>query len=100
VRYVIAVVLLIAAVATPARCLHAYRPQALGRCSGGYTARMFLLRTLLLRRLGTLGLVLTAFDFWRRVPERHRRRLLDRGRRGGRRLAVGARSAFERAAAR
>lgn len=61
---------------------------------------MFLLRTLLLRRLGPLGLALTAFDLWRRVPQRHRRRIVDRGRRDGRRLAGRARTALARATAR
>ena len=27
------------------------------------------------RRIGTFGLVLTAWDIWRRIPKRHRRRI-------------------------
>ena len=32
-------------------------------------------RYLLARRLGPLGLVLTAWDIWRRIPKEHRRRI-------------------------
>jgi hypothetical protein len=54
---------------------------------------MFWLRTLLLRRLGPLGLVLTALDLWRRVPKHRRRQLRAGARRHGSRLA-GAAGAF------
>jgi hypothetical protein len=27
------------------------------------------------RRMGTLGLVLTAWDIWRRIPKEHRKRI-------------------------
>jgi hypothetical protein len=33
-------------------------------------------RYLLARRLGWWGLVLTAWDLWRRIPKRHRKRML------------------------
>jgi hypothetical protein len=32
-------------------------------------------RYLLTRRMGTFGLVLTAWDLWRRIPKEHRRRI-------------------------
>jgi hypothetical protein len=42
------------------------------------------------RRPGALGLALTAYDLWRRLPEKQRRQLLENGRRHGSRLAVEA----------
>jgi hypothetical protein len=56
---------------------------------------MFLLRLLLfsrfaLRRFGPLAGVLTAYDIWRRLPRRHRQRLLAYGRRETLRLATSA----------
>jgi hypothetical protein len=39
------------------------------------SSRMFLLRSVLLRRLGPLGVALTAYDLWRRVPKSRRRQL-------------------------
>lgn len=32
-------------------------------------------RYLLTRRLGPVGVVLTAWDIWRRIPKQHRRRI-------------------------
>ncbi len=32
-------------------------------------------RYLLARRLGPVGVVLTAWDIWRRIPKKHRRRI-------------------------
>ena len=32
-------------------------------------------RYLVTRRMGTFGLVLTAWDIWRRIPKRHRKRI-------------------------
>jgi hypothetical protein len=32
-------------------------------------------RYLLTRRMGTFGLVMTAWDLWRRVPKKHRKRI-------------------------
>lgn len=32
-------------------------------------------RYLLTRRLGPIGVVLTAWDIWRRIPKKHRRRI-------------------------
>ena len=32
-------------------------------------------RYLLARRLGPIGVVLTAWDLWRRIPKQHRRRI-------------------------
>jgi len=32
-------------------------------------------RYLITRRMGTFGLVLTAWDIWRRIPKPHRRRI-------------------------
>jgi hypothetical protein len=37
------------------------------------------LRRLVIRRLGVVGLALTAYDVWRILPKRHRRLLIDRG---------------------
>ena len=39
------------------------------------------------RRPGAIGLALTAYDLWRRLPEAQRRQLLEHGRRHGSRLA-------------
>jgi hypothetical protein len=50
------------------------------------------LRRLLYRRTGTVGLVLTAYDVWRRIPPKHRRRLLSEARKHGPRLAKAART--------
>jgi hypothetical protein len=36
----------------------------------------FLLRTVFLRRFGPLGVLLTAYDIWRRLPQRQRRQLI------------------------
>jgi hypothetical protein len=45
---------------------------------------------LLGRRAGPFGLALTAYDLWRRLPEKQRRQLLEQGRRHGTRLATKA----------
>lgn len=45
---------------------------------------------LLGRRAGPVGLALTAYDLWKRLPEKQRRQLLDQGRRHGTRLATTA----------
>jgi hypothetical protein len=37
----------------------------------------------LLRRTGTLGLALTAWDIWRRIPKQHRRTLMRQARKHG-----------------
>ncbi len=42
------------------------------------------------RRIGPLGLALTAYDIWRRLPESQRRRLLAQGRKHGPRIAAEA----------
>jgi hypothetical protein len=39
------------------------------------------------RRTGTLGLALTAWDIWRRIPKQHRRLLIRQARTHGPRLA-------------
>jgi hypothetical protein len=36
---------------------------------------------LFVRRLGPVGLAITAYDVWRRLPPSYRRRLLEEGRR-------------------
>jgi hypothetical protein len=38
-------------------------------------------RYLITRRLGPIGVVLTAWDIWRRIPKRHRRRITREARR-------------------
>jgi hypothetical protein len=45
---------------------------------------------LLGRRVGPLGIALTAYDIWRRLPESQRRRLLEQGRKHGPRIAAEA----------
>jgi hypothetical protein len=49
------------------------------------------------RRLGPVGLALTAYDIWRRLPPRQRKQVLDAARRHGPRLAT---QVAKRAAAR
>jgi hypothetical protein len=39
------------------------------------------LRRLITRRMGPVGIALTAFDVWRRIPPRHRRRIVAETRR-------------------
>jgi hypothetical protein len=50
----------------------------------------FLFRSVLLRRFGPLGVALTAYDLWRRLPESRRRRLAAHGRRHGARAVRAA----------
>jgi hypothetical protein len=38
------------------------------------------LSQLFTRRMGPVGLALTAFDVWRRIPPQHRRRIVAEGR--------------------
>jgi len=40
--------------------------------------------------MGPVGIVLTAFDVWRRIPPRHRRRLVAQARKHGPRLIKAA----------
>jgi hypothetical protein len=42
------------------------------------------------RKMGPVGLALTAYDIWRRIPPKHRRRLIAEARRHGPRLAKAA----------
>ncbi|MGH2996102.1 MAG: hypothetical protein ACRDN6_06825 [Gaiellaceae bacterium] len=42
---------------------------------------------LLTRRAGPIGLALTAYDLWRRLPPKQRKQLLDSARKHGPRLA-------------
>jgi hypothetical protein len=42
------------------------------------------------RKIGPIGLALTAYDIWRRIPPKHRRRLIAEARRHGPRLAKAA----------
>jgi hypothetical protein len=48
----------------------------------------FFVRTVLLRRFGVVGLFLTAYDVWRRIPAERRKKLLAGGRRHGSRIAA------------
>jgi len=48
------------------------------------------LRRMLTRRMGPVGVVLTAIDIWRRIPPKHRRRIVAEARRHGPRLAKAA----------
>ena len=45
---------------------------------------------MLTRRMGPVGLALTAYDIWRRIPPKHRRRLLQQARKHGPRIAKAA----------
>jgi hypothetical protein len=45
---------------------------------------------LLGRRAGPIGIALTAYDLWRRLPEKQRRQLLQQGRKHGTRIATTA----------
>jgi hypothetical protein len=45
---------------------------------------------LLGRRAGPIGIALTAYDLWRRLPAKQRQQLLDQGRRHGTRIATSA----------
>jgi hypothetical protein len=40
-----------------------------------------------LRRTGTIGLALTAWDIWRRIPPRHRKTILKQARKHGPKVA-------------
>ncbi|HYX89367.1 MAG TPA: hypothetical protein VE753_08360 [Gaiellaceae bacterium] len=40
-----------------------------------------------LRRTGTIGLALTVWDLWRRIPPRHRRTILKQARKHGPKVA-------------
>ncbi|HEY6836403.1 MAG TPA: hypothetical protein VI142_08015 [Gaiellaceae bacterium] len=40
------------------------------------------------RRTGTIGLALTAWDIWRRIPPEHRKLLIQQARRHGPRIAT------------
>jgi hypothetical protein len=40
------------------------------------------------RRAGPIGLVLTAWDIWRRIPPRHRKTIVKHARKHGPRLAA------------
>jgi hypothetical protein len=51
-----------------------------------------MVRRLVARRLGPLGLAITAYDVWRRLPPSYRRRLLEEGRRHAPTVAAQARS--------
>ena len=41
------------------------------------------LRSVFPRKIGPVGLALTAFDIWRRIPRQHRRRILAEARKQG-----------------
>lgn len=53
-------------------------------------------RRIFTRRLGPVGIALTAFDIWRRIPPRHRKRILAEARKHGPRLARAARDSQRR----
>ena len=48
------------------------------------------LRRLFMRRMGPVGVILTAFDIWRRIPPKHRKRIVAEARKHGPRLAKAA----------
>jgi hypothetical protein len=45
---------------------------------------------LLGRRAGPIGIALTAYDLWKRLPEKQRRQLLEQGRKHGTKIATTA----------
>jgi hypothetical protein len=49
--------------------------------------RLLLFRRFWLRRIGPLGILLTVWDIWRRIPARRREQLVRHGRTQGMRLA-------------
>ncbi len=55
---------------------------------GTWLEMFFFVRTVLLRRFGVVGLFLTIYDVWRRIPVRQRKWLLARGRRSGSRVVA------------
>jgi hypothetical protein len=48
------------------------------------------------RRAGTFGLVLTLWDVWKRIPPRHRKRIIKQARKHGPKLAAKAMQAQAR----
>lgn len=53
------------------------------------SARLFpVTRFRSLRRTGTIGLALTAWDIWRRIPKKHRRVILRQARKHGPKVAT------------
>ena len=48
------------------------------------------LRRVFTRRMGPVGVALTAIDIWRRIPPKHRRRIVAQARKHGPRLARAA----------
>ena len=55
-----------------------------------------MVRRLFLRRLGPVGLALTAYDVWRRLPPSARRRILAEGRRHAPTVAARGRVLLEK----
>jgi hypothetical protein len=51
---------------------------------------MPLLRRFITRRMGPVGVVLTAIDIWRRIPPKHRRRIVAEARKHGPKIAKAA----------
>ncbi|MEK6274980.1 MAG: hypothetical protein AABM30_06520 [Actinomycetota bacterium] len=51
---------------------------------------MPLFRRMFMRRLGPVGVVLTAIDVWRRIPPKHRRRIVSEARKHGPRVIKAA----------
>jgi hypothetical protein len=47
------------------------------------------------RRAGPLGVALTAWDIWRRIPPRHRRAIIKQARKHGPRVAARLKEARE-----
>jgi len=54
---------------------------------GGYDPAVARLARILTRRAGVLGLAMTAWDIWRRIPPRHRKTILRQARKHGPKLA-------------
>jgi hypothetical protein len=61
-----------------------------------FTQEDSVFRRLLIRRAGPVGLALTAYDIWRRIPPKQRAKLVDVARKHGPRVAARAAQARQR----
>jgi hypothetical protein len=52
-------------------------------------------RSRVFRRAGPVGLVLTAWDIWRRIPPRHRKTIVKQARKHGPRIAASVITAMQ-----
>src|SRR4029453_10396713 len=57
---------------------------------GGYHPAVSRMARMLTRKAGVVGLAMTAWDIWRRIPPRHRKTILRQARKHGPRLPKAA----------